>query len=377
MKYKDTAAYLLGLAGVKINGDKPYDIQVHNEKFYRRVLGQRELGFGESYMDGWWDAAKIDELVNKILAADLLNKVKITPTLARTLLFSAVANKMPLVLNEQTKTKAKKNASFHYNIGNDLYERMLDKRMIYSCAYWKDSKTLDEAQEAKLDLICRKLHLKKGMSLLDIGCGWGGLAIYAANKYGVTVTGISPAKEQVKLAKQKAKGLNVKILQKDYRDITGKYDRIVSVGMLEHVGPKNYKKFFNICKIHLKDDGIMLHHTIGINLTANAADPWISKYIFPGGVIPSLSQITKAVEKRLVIEDIHNIGPDYDKTLMHWHDNFVKHYSEIKDKYDERFYRMWTYYLLSSAGAFRSRHLQLWQIVFRKIQPSDKYIPSR
>jgi cyclopropane-fatty-acyl-phospholipid synthase len=370
MNNKETATALLKLAGITINGKKPADITVLDERFYKKVLNQRELGFGEAYMDGWWESPHIDELVTKILSADLLSKVKINPTLVKAAVVSSV-------LNKQTKTRAARNAKYHYNIGNDLYELMLDTRMVYSCAYWQHAKNLDEAQEAKLDLICRKLHLKKGMTLLDIGCGWGGFAVYAAKKYGVKVTGISPAEEQVKIAKQRAKGLPIKILQRDYREITGTYDRITSIGMLEHVGPKNYQTFFDICAEHLNDDGIMLHHTIGSNKSTKTADPWITKYIFPGGVIPSLMQIARAVEKRLVIEDVHNFGPDYDKTLMKWHANFVANYPELKDQYDERFYRMWTYYLLSSAGGFRARHIQLWQIVFRKIKPSPTYIATR
>lgn len=370
MRDKELVTSLLALADIKIDGNRPFDIQVHDDRFYGKVLRLRELGLGEAYMDGWWDCKQIDVLVEKILSADLRSKVKITPAFAKTFITS-------FVFNRQTKTKAKKNASFHYDIGNDLYERMLDKRMIYSCAYWKDADNLDQAQEAKLKLICQKLHLKPGMTLLDIGCGWGGFAEFAAKNYGVKVTGISPAEEQVTLARERVKGLDVKILQKDYRDISGSYDRIVSIGMLEHVGPKNYREFFEICKQHLNDKGIMLHHTIGLNSSTQSSNPWIDKYIFPGGVIPSIAQISKAVEKRLIIEDVHNIGPDYDPTLMAWYNNFIKHYPEIQDKYDKRFYRMWTFYLLSCAGAFRARQLQLWQIVMRKISPSDKYVTAR
>jgi len=370
MSSKETVRELLALADVKIDGKRPFDITVHDDRFYKKVLRQRELGLGESYMDGWWDCQQIDVLVEKMLSANLRDKVKITPALAKAFLVS-------VAFNRQTKTRAKKNASFHYNIGNDLYERMLDKRMIYSCAYWNGVKDLDQAQEAKLDLICRKLQLKPGQTLLDIGCGWGGFSEFAAKNYGVTVTGITPASEQVKLAKKRTQGLKVEILQKDYRDITGMYDRIVSIGMLEHVGPKNYKKFFDICRKHLNPDGIMLHHTIGLNNTSNSVNPWIDKYIFPGGVIPSLAQISKAVEKRLIIEDVHNIGPDYDKTLMAWHHNFTQHFDEISDHYDQRFYRMWTFYLLICAGAFRARQLELWQIVFRNISPSGTFITAR
>lgn len=370
MSDKEIISSLLAMADIKINGRRPFDIQVHNDRFYRKVLAERELGLGEAYMDGWWDSKQLDEFINKILSAGLKDKIKITPSIVKTFLVS-------YFVNRQTQLRAKKNAAFHYNIGNDLYERMLGKRMVYSCAYWNGAKNLDQAQEAKLDLICRKLQLKRGLTLLDIGCGWGGFAEFAAKNYGVKVTGITPAEEQVKLAEKRVKGLGVKILQQDYRDITGTYDRIVSIGMLEHVGPKNYKRFFSICEKHLADNGIMLHHTIGSNNSTLSTDPWFDKYIFPGGVLPSLAQVSKAIEKHLIIEDVHNFGPDYDKTLMAWCANFAKHYPEIKDHYNERFFRMWSFYLLACAGAFRARQLQLWQIVMRKIQPSDKYITAR
>jgi cyclopropane-fatty-acyl-phospholipid synthase len=367
---KKTIERLLSLADVKINGTRPFDIQVHDERFYGRLLAQQELGLGESYMDGWWDVGRLDQLIERILSSNLREKVHITLPLVRTAVVAVLRNK-------QTVKRATRNAAHHYNIGNDLYERMLDKRMIYSCAYWQGAKTLDEAQEAKLDLICRKLHLKKGMTLLDIGCGWGGFAEYAAKQYGVKVTGITPAAEQVKVAKQRTKGLPIKILQKDYRRMTGSFDRIVSIGMLEHVGYKNYKKFFAKCRTMLNDDGLMLHHTIGSLRSVTSTGPWMDKYIFPGGVLPSLAQLGRAISNKLVIEDLHNFGPDYDKTLMAWHANFVKRYPEISDKYDERFYRMWNFYLLACAGSFRARNIQLWQIVIRKRETSATYIAVR
>lgn len=366
MKEQRIVEKLLKHADIRINGSRPYDIQIHDERFYKRAIRHLGLGIGEAYMDGWWSSGAVDELITRITNAKLEEKIRPSPEII-------MLGIVTLFTNRQTLRRARKNAAHHYNIGNDLYERMLDKRMIYSCAYWKNAKTLDEAQEAKLDLICQKLHLKKGMTLLDIGCGWGGFAQYAAKKYGVKVTGISPALEQVKLARKRTKGLDVTILQKDYRDMKGKFDRIVSIGMLEHVGNKNYDTFFSLCHEMLSDDGLMLHHTIGGNHSVRSADPWMDKYIFPGGCLPSITQIAKAVEKQLIIEDIHNFGPDYDKTLMAWHANFVETWDEIKDNYDERFKRMWKYYLLSCAGAFRSRNIQLWQIVMRPKTQSQTY----
>jgi cyclopropane-fatty-acyl-phospholipid synthase len=364
---KETITGLLSLANITVNGTHPYDIQVHNEHLYERVLKKQQLGLGEAYMDGWWDAERIDQFIARLLSVDVRKRIRrINADIARAVVSS-------WILNRQTQIRAKYNASHHYNIGNDLYKLMLGKRMIYSCAYWQDARTLDAAQEAKLDLICRKLYLEPGMTLLDIGCGWGGFAEYAARKYGVIVTGITPAAEQVVLARERTKDLPVTILQEDYREVTGTFNRIVSIGMVEHVGPKNLKTFFACCRNMLKDRGIMLHHQIGRNQSITFTDPWIDKYIFPGGVIPTLTQLSKAAEKQLVIEDVHNFGPYYDKTLMAWYDNFVKNYSKLRDNYDERFYRMWTYYLQSCAGAFRARHLQLNQVVMRKIEPSDVY----
>lgn len=363
---KKTVEYLLSLADVKINGDRPFDIQIHDERFYRRVLAQRELAIGKTYMDGWWDVPRLDEFVARMMAANVGQQAKISPAMVQSFVGA-------VLFNPQSSKRAAKNAAHHYDIGNDLYERMLDKRMIYSCGYWTNAETLDEAQEAKLELICQKLHLAPGMTLLDIGCGWGGFAEYAAQKYQVKVTGISPAAEQVAVARERTKGLPVTIEQKDYREVTGRYDRITSIGMLEHVGPKNYAAFFKQCKDMLKDGGIMLHHTIGNIRSTKFVDPWIDTYIFPGGVVPSLAQISAAIEVQLIIEDVHNFGPDYDKTLMAWHSNFVENYPEISSKYDERFYRMWNFYLLSCAGAFRARRMQLWQIVMRKIEVSEVY----
>lgn len=369
MKSAETVAKteLLALADVKVGGSRPFDIQVHDDRLYNRVLGGGTRALGESYMDGWWDCKRLDQFICRMLAANVRDQLRVSPALVKHLLVSRLTNR-------QTTGRAHKNVAHHYNIGNDLYERMLDKRMIYSCGYWQNAKNLDEAQEAKLDLVCRKLYLKKGMTLLDIGCGWGGFAEFAARKYGVKVTGITPSIEQYKKAKQRTKGLPVTIKQTDYRKVRGKFDRIVSIGMLEHVGPKNYRVFLERCSDMLNSGGLMLHHFIGNNYSTQSIDPWVDKYIFPGAVLPSLAQFTKAAEKLFVVEDVHNFGPDYDKTLMAWHANFNKHYKEIKDNYDERFKRMWDYYLLTCAGTFRARQIQLWQLVMRPVEPAPTYV---
>ena len=347
---------LLQSAGIKINGPNNFDIKVLNNKFYSRVIAQGSLGLGESYMDGWWECKNIDQLVEKILSEHVQDKVKIS--------FPVVASFIKARLfNLQSKNRAFEVGEKHYDLDNKLFSAMLGKTMAYSCGYWKSAKTLDAAETAKFDLICKKIDLKKGQRILDIGCGWGSFAKYAAENYGVSVVGITVSKEQAEFAKNLCKGLPVEIRVQDYRELTEKFDHIVSVGMFEHVGAKNYRTYFKIAKKSLKENGLFLLHTIGRLTDGSATDPWLTKYIFPNGSLPSLKQISVNVEKLFVIEDVHNFGADYDKTLMQWHKNFIKVWPKFKDKYNERFFRMWNYYLLSCAGAFRSREIQLWQVV--------------
>ena len=354
-----TIRELLNIAGITLNGDKPYDIQVHNPNIYQRVLRDQALGLGESYMDGWWDCEALDQFFDRILRARLDEKVKGSLKIAWHILKSRL-------FNMQSRRRAFQVGKKHYDVGNDLYTRMLDKRLNYSCAYWKDAKNIDEAQEAKLELICKKIGLKPGMTVLDLGCGWGSFAIYAAEKYGAHVTGVTVSKEQVKLGMKMAKGLPVELKIMDYRKVSGKYDRVVSIGSLEHVGYKNYRTYMEIIDRTLKDDGISLFHTIGSNKSVTTVNAWTHKYIFPNGMLPSIAQLAKSMEGLFIMEDWHNLGPHYDKTLMAWHHNFENAWPELKDKYGERFHRMWRYYLLSSAGGFRSRQTQLWQVVVTK-----------
>ncbi len=359
-KYKSLVKMLFGLADIEINGSNPWDIKVHNERFYKRAVTEVELGLGESYMDGWWDVDKLDEMIYRIVRADLQNKVKHNYKVALQLAGF-------WLINMQTRRRAFIIGKRHYDLGNELFRKMLDKRMNYSCAYWKDAKTLDEAQENKLDLICKKLILKPGMRVLDIGCGWGAFGKYAAEKYGVEVVGITVSKEQVELGKKLCKGLPVEFRLQDYREVNEKFDRLVSVGMIEHVGYRNYRQYFEIAKGNLKDGGLFLLHTIGDIRSLKSTDAWTHKYIFPNGMLPSITQLGKAIEGLFVMEDWHNFGADYDKTLMAWYENFEANRKLLKNNYDDRFYRMWKYFLLSSAGAFRARSKnQLWQIVLSK-----------
>lgn len=358
-KLKHTAQEILKQADVKINGNRPWDIKVKDNKFYSRVLTQGSLGLGESYMDGWWDCKRLDILFAKVLGCDL-DKSAINKWNLITQFLKAK------VLNAQRKSKAFEIGEEHYDIGNDLYKVMLDKRLTYTCGYWKNAKTLDKAQEAKMDLICKKLNLKKGQKILDIGCGWGSFLKFAAEKYKIKGVGVTVSKEQVELGNKLCKGLPVEIVLQDYRDLKGKFDHIVSLGMFEHVGCKNYKNYMKVVHRCLKDGGLFLLHTIGGNKSVKFTDPWIAKYIFPNSMLPSIKQIAESIEGLFVMEDWHNFSAYYDNTLMAWWNNFNKSWPKLKKNYSEKFYRMWNYYLLACAGSFRCRKNQLWQVVLSK-----------
>lgn len=370
-KYKSLVKELLSVAGIEINGSNPWDIQVHDERIYKRLVTEVELGLGESYMDNWWDVQNLDEMIYKIIKADLQNKVKRNLKIA----FQLAGF---YIINMQARRRAFIIGERHYDLGNDLFQNMLDRRMNYSCAYWKNAANLDEAQENKLELICKKLYLKPGMRVLDIGCGWGAFGKYAAEKYNVKTVGLTVSKEQVSLGKELCKDLPVEFRLQDYREINDKFDRIVSVGMIEHVGHRNYRNYFNIAKKNLVDDGLFLLHTIGEVRSVKNTDAWTHKYIFPNGMLPSIGQLAKSVEGLFVIEDLHNLGAYYDTTLIAWFNNFKSNWDKIKNQYSERFYRMWKYFLLSSAGAFRARNKnQLWQLVLSKKGVSGGYISVR
>ena len=356
---KQTIQDIFDLADVRINGNRPWDIQVQNLSFYERVLAGGSLALGETYMDGWWDCEALDRFFYKIMDARLDKKVK----KSKQVLWAILKAK---IMNAQSRSKAYEIGKRHYDIGNDIFSIMLDNGMNYSCGYWNEAGTLDKAQKAKLDLICRKMGLKPGMKVLDIGCGWGGFAKYAAEKYDVKVLGITVSREQVEFARKFCKGLPVEIELQDYRKLKEEFDRIISIGMFEHVGSRNYRTYMKCVHRCLTSDGLFLLHTIAGNSSVTSTDPWINKYIFPNSMLPSPKQITSAAEGVFVLEDWHSFGQYYDKTLMTWYGNFTKNWDKIKDTYDQRFYRMWTYYLLSCAGSFRSRRNQLWQIVFSK-----------
>ncbi len=342
-------------AGIELGGSRPWDVTVTDDRLWGRVLSHGTLGFGEAYMDGWFETEALDQFIYKLLEYDIYAHLKPDLGLAVSYLRGRLLNLQRLRVTEVGER--------HYDIGNDLYEAMLDRRMIYSCGYWKDATTLDEAQEAKLDLICRKAGLQPGMRVLDIGSGWGGFLKFAAERYGIEGVGVTISKEQAAYAEAHKGALPIETRLTDYMALEGRFDRVISIGMFEHVGYKNYLAYFRKVRSLLAPDGLFVLHTIGNNHTTTHGDPWTEKYIFPNGILPSIKQIGGAIEGVFVMEDWHNFGADYDRTLMAWWANFDAAWPSLRDRYGDRFYRMWRFYLQVFAAMFRARNIQLWQLV--------------
>jgi cyclopropane-fatty-acyl-phospholipid synthase len=357
-RYRRQVEALLAEADIRINGDRAWDVQILNDEIFARVVAQGTLGAGEGYMDGWWTCERLDEMICRAFRADFHRKIR--PI--KYVFFNLHAR----LVNLQRQARAFQVGRAHYDLGRDLYRAMLDRRMIYSCAYWRRATTLDEAQEHKLDLIAGKLELEPGMRVLDVGCGWGGALRYFAERYGVGGVGITISEDQFHAARELTREFPIEIRLQDYRELSEPFDRIYSIGMFEHVGYKNYSVYMEVMRRCLAPDGLFLLHTIGNPVSQARTDPWISHYIFPNGMLPSPKQITDASEDRLNLEDWHNFPQDYDRTLMCWYENFERAWPSLKSQYDERFFRMWRYYLLASAGGFRACGNQLWQIVYSR-----------
>jgi cyclopropane-fatty-acyl-phospholipid synthase len=365
---------LLEAAGVHPGRDGPCDPQIHDGRFFARVLSQGSLGLGESYMDGWWDVASLDGLITRLLQVRLDQRVHG--------LASRLDDLRAWVLNLQNARRATLVGERHYDIGNDLFRAMLGRRMVYSCGYWRESDSLDAAQEAKLDLVCRKLGLRPGMRVLDIGCGWGEALEFAARKYGTTGVGVTISREQAEYARRLCDGLPIEIRLQDYRELDEPFDRILSIGMFEHVGVRNYRRYFEVARRCLADDpatggGLFLLHSIGSSQSVRHTDPWIGRYIFPNSMLPSAAQIASSVEGLFVIEDWHGFGADYDRTLQAWRDNIEAAWDTLPARYDERFRRMWRFYLAASMATFRTRRAQLWQLVLSPRGVPGGYVAPR
>ncbi|HEX5161118.1 MAG TPA: cyclopropane fatty acyl phospholipid synthase [Steroidobacteraceae bacterium] len=346
---------LFAECGIDIDGPNAWDIQVHNEDFYARVLAKGSLGLGESYMDGWWDVRDLDGFVYRLLAARADERARSWR--------DALAWLGAALVNHQRGARVFEVARRHYDLGNEFYEAMLDRRMIYSCAYWEGAHTLDDAQEAKLALVLDKLAPRPAQRLLDVGCGWGGALKFAAERYGVTGVGVTIAREQAAYARESCRDLPVAIRLQDYREMREKFDHVFSIGMFEHVGVRNYRRYMKVVRRCLHPGGRFLLHTIGGFRSTNHTDAWIGKYIFPNSMIPSREQIERAIDGIFGILHWQSIGANYERTLLAWRSNLERSWSRLAGRYDERFRRMWHYYLSSCAAAFRARKLDVWQIL--------------
>ena len=350
---------LFAEAGVEVDGTNPWDVQVHDERFFGRVIAHGSLGLGESYMDGWWYARDLDGFLYRVVTARLRSRV-----FTWTDLFAGLTASLS---NLQRPARVFEVGEKHYDIGNELYAAMLDHRMIYSCAYWANAPTLDAAQEAKLELVFHKLGLRPGDRVLDVGCGWGGALRFAAEKYGVSGVGVTIAREQAELARRACVGLPISIRLQDYRALTAdepanRFDHIWSIGMFEHVGPRNYPRYFETLRECLLTGGKFLLHTIGGFESTNRIDPWMNRYIFPNAVLPSQQQIVAAIDGLFVVDGWQRIRRHYEPTLLAWRDNFERWWAR-EGRRDERFRRMWMFYLSGCAAVFRSGQMDVWQVL--------------
>ena len=355
---------IMAVADVRIDGDRPWDMVVNNDATFPRIFAFGSLGMGESYMDGWWDCEQLDELIARASRANLKSQFGLGD------LFRAAHARL---INPKSDSPLLGVGETHYETGRDLYRGMLDRRMLYSCAYWKDAETLDKAQENKLDLIARKLQLEPGMRILDIGCGWGGAIHYFAENYGVTGVAVTISPDQFEAAQELCAGLPVEIRLQDYRRVDEQFDRSYSIDMLGHVGRRNYRTYMETVKRCLIPGGLHLAQTAGSDVSALRADPWVNRYIFPGGHVPSVKQVATAAEGVLGLDDLHSMTGDYDRTFMCWYGNLQSVWDDLECGTDERHFRMWRYYLLSFAGVFRSRAGQLWQILLSRSGAVDGY----
>jgi cyclopropane-fatty-acyl-phospholipid synthase len=340
------------------------DIVVNNKQMFSKIASNGSIGLADSYIDGDWDSDNLEKTIYELLTKSeiLTNQIK---KQSINFIFMEIKALIKNKIQNNSIMSSKKNISHHYDIGNDLYGKMLDKHMQYTCAYFnKPNMTLDEAQYAKMMLIAKKLDLKQNMVILDIGCGFGSMAQFLAKHYGVYVIGVTLSKKQKYYADKYFSHPNVTIKLKDYRHVSGQFDRVYSVGMFEHVGRRNYKEYYDKCYDLLKSNGIMLIHTIGTNTRKWSHNSFINKYIFPEGELPHIENLTHSFIDKWHLEDWQNMGLSYAKTLRAWHKN-IGDWSGLEN-YNNRFRRMWNFYLLGCAANFQYRGICLWQIVYTK-----------
>ena len=348
---------------------KPLTLKLLDKSLHYKLLIYPDLYFGEAYTDG--SVTVENGTISEFLDMALQNIGR-----KETNFFSELLNNIRgsyrYLTNFNSIKKSKINVAHHYDISDDLYDLFLDSKRQYSCAYFKnENDSLETAQNQKIDHIIKKLHLKSNQTVLDIGSGWGGLAIEIAKKTQCQVLGITLSESQFEYSKKKAKQMNmgnqVEFRLCDYREVKEKFDRIVSVGMFEHVGRKFYRTFFNKIQAILKDDGIALLHTIGSVNPPRQPQPWITRYIFPGGYTPSLSQVTVPVEKSgLILTDLEILRMHYSHTLRHWKERFIKNKDKAIKMFDEKFFRMWEFYLTSCETAFRWGDQVVFQLQLTK-----------
>lgn len=358
--YEPLAERMLSAADVRLDGARPWDLRVRDPRFYRKAVVQGSIGFGESYMDGWWDTGDLEELFARIIRVGLDRDRQFAPVHLGYGLFTRL-------FNNQTKSRARRVAERHYDFGNDLFFEFLGRYKNYSCGYYDGTDDLDEAQRRKMDLLCRKLGLRAGDRVLDVGGGWGEIARYMADHYGARVTSINISEEQMRFSREHCRGASVEIVKCDYRDLKGTYDKIAVIAMLTHVGHKNYRAFMEKAHACLAPGGTMIIESVGGNRSFSHIDPWIDRYIFPGALIPSVAQFGRAFEGLFVVEDWHNFGPHYVKTLRAWNDRLQQAWPRLKDRYGgDRTRRMFEFFFRMASAAFRERDLQHWHIVLTR-----------
>ncbi|MCB1674691.1 MAG: cyclopropane fatty acyl phospholipid synthase [Halioglobus sp.] len=357
---RSSAESAFARAGVSLDGSRPWDITVRDERFFRHVVMNGSLGLGESYMRRYWCADDLEELFRRLVASGLDTTAQRSPQQLFSRLFSRISN-------QQTQRKSKHNAEHHYNLGNDLFFEFLGRYKNYSCGYFRQAQTLDEAQLAKMQRLCELLQLTEGDRLLDVGGGWGEFARFAATRYGCHVTSINIADEQIAHARQYCRGTNVDIVKCDYRDLSGSYNKIAVIAMFTHVGHRNYRRFMQIMHRLLGSGGKMVMETVGGLTSKSCCEPWTNRYIFPGGMIPSMAQIDAAIDGLFSRDAVEEFGQDYAVTLRQWHHNFMAAWPKLSHRYSDSMRLMFEYFFLSVAGAFRANGLLHYHIEFSRL----------